>query len=592
MIKYTEYDVIVIGSGGAGLRAAIGAAQTGATTLMLTRGRANRSGATLLAGANISADLSCDGATLHKLGLRDRGATDTPEAWMEDILHEGFYLNNQSMVLQYVETAGERLKELLDMGVKILGVEGDREVSLQGSDILDKLYAKAISLGVTVMENMVFSDLVARDGCICGAVCLEVMEGTLMFFPAKAVIVATGGSHNIFSFNSGSTDLCGEGQASALRAGAELVDMEIISFCPTVITHPQIYKGNILPYIFFSIGFGEITNKYGKPFISRYLSAKAERLATDTEWNKMLLSYAMQREIGEGRANLDNGLYFFLNGAPDIMDELYAELPSLRTGIYSDIMKIFQSGSAVTVCPSAHYFEGGIRVDQNMSTGIRGLFAAGECAGGMFGANRVCAATTEMLVGGAVAGASAGEYVKSASIIPPQDIALRELEAELLLPLRTAGGESANRIAEATKSLRNTVNNSLSVIRDEETLSLALDNISNAAKLLPNSIAFSNKERAYNMEWIQYLQYRNMLLTARATLKSALLRKESRGVHYRSDHPYTDNDHYLKNIIVENACLSTRMQDVAFTFSKPREGIADYMDYIETVVERLEANER
>ena len=137
------YDVIVVGSGGGGLRAAIGAAENGARTLVICRGKANRSGATLLAGANISADIACDGATLDRLGISSRLADDTPEKWFADIVKEGFYLNNQEMLTLFVETAGSRLTEMTEWGLTIRGMEGEREVSVFGYDILDVLYKKA-----------------------------------------------------------------------------------------------------------------------------------------------------------------------------------------------------------------------------------------------------------------------------------------------------------------------------------------------------------------------------------------------------------------------------------------------------------------
>lgn len=130
--------------------------------------------------------------------------------------------------------------------------------------------------------------------------CLTLATGEIQIINAKAVVLATGGAHNLFVSNSGSTDLCGEGQAAAWRAGAELIDMEMISFCPTVTRYPTMYRGNILPYIFITTGYGSLLNKFGKTFTNRYLPPKVEQLALESEWNKMLLSYAVQSEILAG----------------------------------------------------------------------------------------------------------------------------------------------------------------------------------------------------------------------------------------------------------------------------------------------------
>ena len=213
----TAYDVVVVGAGGGGLRAAIGAAERGAKTLVVCRGKANRSGATLLAGANISADIACDGATLSRLNISHGKKDDTLDDWFYDVVREGFYLNNQDLVQLFVETAGQRLEELVNWGMEIRGMEGEREVSVFGSDILDALYGRARALGVEFLPDTLFPDLALRDGQVCGAVCLTLATGEIQIINAKAVVLATGGAHNLFASNSGSTDLCGEGQAAAWR---------------------------------------------------------------------------------------------------------------------------------------------------------------------------------------------------------------------------------------------------------------------------------------------------------------------------------------------------------------------------------------
>lgn len=579
------YDVVVVGSGGGGLRAAIGAAENGAKTLVICRGKANRSGATLLAGANISADIACDGATLHRLGISSKKADDTPDAWFSDILKEGFYLNNQNLLELFVETAGSRLTELKEWGLKIQGMEGDREVSVFGSDILDVLYKKAGELGVTFLQDTMFTDLIVKDGQVCGVVCVDLGEGEIFAVPAKAVILCTGGAHNIFPENSGSTDLCGEGQAAALRAGAELVDMEMISFCPTVTRYPLMYKGNILPYIFISTGYGVLLNKYGKTFTQRYLSPKVERLALDTEWNKMLLSYAIQSEILAGRGAAAGGVYFSLPQEPaEVMDELYLDLPPLKKGIYADIMKIFEAGRSITVQPSAHYFEGGIRIAPDMSTCVPGLYAAGECSGGMFGANRVSAATTEMLVEGAKAGASAAAFAAGSDRIPAAGSDLSGIEEELLRPFDRRGGENPGALKERLHALTAA---SLPVIRCRETLNEALAGLKELETAL-GAASLQDRERAYNRQWREYMELRNMIPCARAVVTSALLRKESRGVHIRSDHFVTDNRNCLYNVVLFGTDLKERLAPAVMTRERPEDCCQSYPDYIEKVVETME----
>ncbi len=584
----TAYDVVVVGSGGGGLRAAIGAAQAGARTLVVCRGKANRSGATLLAGANISADIACDGATLSRLGISHSNKDDTPDTWFRDVVREGFYLNNQDLVRLFVDTAGDRLEELLQWGLTVRGMEGEREVSVFGSDILDALYGRAKTLGVEFLPDTLFTDLLQKDGQVTGVVCVDLASGALKAIPAGAVVLCTGGAHNLFSENSGSTDLCGEGQAAAFRAGAELVDMEMISFCPTVTRFPTMYKGNILPYIFITTGYGSLLNKYGKTFTHRYLSPKVEQLALDSEWNKMLLSYAIQSEILSGRGAKDGGVYFSLPSHPaEIMEELYRDLPPLTTGIYADIMKIFAAGRSLTVQPAAHYFEGGIRVAPDMSTALPGLFAAGECAGGLFGANRVSAATTEMLVEGAAAGRSAAAFAQGAAAPVVDSAALDQLEEELLRPFGRTGGPAPH---ELKRRLHEITGSSLTVIRREEELKKALAGLKELEAQLP-LVSFTDRNRTYNRQWREYLELRNMLPCAWAITRSALLRRESRGVHVRSDCPQTDNSRCLYNIVLSHRGGVETLVPAVLTHTKPRDGVWRYTEYIEQVVEELDGEE-
>lgn len=578
------YDVVVVGSGGGGLRAAISAAERGCRTLIIAKGKVNRSGSTLLAGANLSADIACDGGSLSEMGISDDNKDDTKEKFFQDIIHEGFYLGNQDMVRLFADGAPDRIRELMNWGMEVLGTEGDRGISVFGSAILDALFRRCNELGVEYVQDHQFTDVVVENGETRGCLCVDLLSGSIRYFPAKAVVLATGGSHGIFPDNSGPTDCAGEGPAAALRAGAELIDMEMISFCPSVILHPQMYKGNILPYILNTTGYGTYLNKFGKTFTHRHLSREAEALALDSEWNKMLLSYALQKEINSRRGNQHGGVYFTLPLLPhELKEELYRDLPSLNTGIYHDIMDIFLSDHAVTVAPFAHYFEGGIRVDTSMSTGVPGLFAAGECTGGMFGANRVSAATTEMLIEGNIAGKSAATYAAAAPQRNADAALLSRMEQELLIPFGTHGGSSP---VEIRAQLHRATKSSLMVLRNAEKLAQASREVDELRAELPRA-SLSSSDRRYNREWMEYLQLRSGLTTAAAILKAAGLRKESRGVHVREDFLYTDDIHYLKNLVIAGETLDTRWVAPVHTAYRPEPVCKDYMLYTEDVIKKL-----
>ena len=582
--KCAPFDVVVIGSGGGGLRAAISAAEGGANTLIVAKGKINRSGSTLLAGANLSADIACDGHSLHEMGLSDWNQDDSKEKFFADVCHEGFYLGNQKLIHKFVDGAPDRIRELMGWGMEVLGTEGERGISVFGSAILDSLFRRVKELGISYVESHLFTDLVVEDGAVKGCTCVDLLTGEIKYFPAKAVVIATGGSHGIFRNNSGPTDCYGEGPAAALRAGAELIDMEMISFCPSVILHPAMYKGNILPYIMNTTGYGTYVNKFGKPFTQRHLTAEVEALALDTEWNKMLLSYALQKEINSQRCNRFGGVYYTLPLSPEeLKEELYHDLPNLSKGMYHDIMEIFLNNRCVTCAPFAHYFEGGIRIDEEMGTKLPGLFAAGECTGGMFGANRVSAATTEMLIEGNIAGASAASYAGKTDVDKASDKLLARMEEELLRPFANGGGASPVELREA---LHDATASSLTVLRNGKALEKGLQDVLSLQKELPG-VSLATKDRRYNKEWLEYLQLRNGLITAAATLTAASMRKESRGVHVREDYFYTDNENYLKNLVVKNCALDTEWVPPVHTDIHPEPVRKDYIPYVEDVIAKL-----
>lgn len=263
---------------------------------------------------------------------------------------------------------------------------------------------------------------------------------------------------------------------------------------------------------------------------------------------------------------------------------MYAEIPQLKRGIYAEMMGILESGGALVVQPAAHYFEGGVHVRSDMSTALPGLFAAGECAGGLFGANRVSAATTEMLVEGAVAGVTAACFAKDAPSGGELDQGCAaHVEEELLAPFgRTDGPDPVALVG----ALRETTGGAIGVIRNGIALDRASRGLADIAEALGRS-SLSSMERRYNQQWRSYMELRAMLPCAQAIVASSMERQESRGVFVRSDCPNTDNEFCLFNVLV-TPDGSTLRKSVELVRAQPERGVWSYQDYIQKTVDEMD----
>jgi succinate dehydrogenase/fumarate reductase flavoprotein subunit len=571
-------DVLVVGSGGAGLRAAIEAAAAGCSTLVLSKGKVNRSGATLLAGANISADVECDGNSLYNMGFPEAGKDDSKDAWFEEIVHQGMFLNNQKMVETYVDDAPARVRELIDWGVKVYGLESERGISVSSRELLDVLMRKVAESGVECESDVEAVDLLLTAGRVSGVLGINVFTSDYVAYTAKAVILATGGWHSLYPFTSGSTDLTGDGHAMAYRAGAELVNMEMVTFCPNTVLAPRRYRGSIVPYILHTYGYGHLLNRKGEEFLDRYFDRELMDLALHTEWNKLLVSFAESKEI-EKEGTENGGLYFSMKHCPnEVFERVQQEIPGLKQS-YSEMMDRLESGYSVEVAPGAEYFEGGIKVNERYETTIPGLFAAGECTGGTFGSNRVSAATTQMLVQGFRAGKHAAEAAKRSDPVRANEVEAERLRESLEAPFESRGATTP---ASLRKEIGDMATKHMSLLRTEEGLRVVGGRVREIRDALRSDVALSSKTRVYNLEWLEYITLRNLVDVLEMSAGSAAIRTESRGVHYRDDYPYTDDDNWMKCITVarDGETMRFRFDPVVVTRTTPPLGRARYQEYI------------
>jgi succinate dehydrogenase/fumarate reductase flavoprotein subunit len=537
-----ETDVLVIGGGGAAFRAAIGAREKSARATMVSKGPLARSGATPMAGA----DFTLDGLSLSKLGFPGEPDKDNPETFFRDIVHQGFFLNNQKLLEQYVATAPECLKELLDWGMPVRKSE-ERAVYTTGIAMIDALHRQAQKTGVDLMEDVMILDLAVANRQVVGAVGLEIKTGRIIHFRAPAVVVATGGWHKAFWPNTGMRDLSGDGIALSHRAGADIGNMEFITFCCNIALTPPRWRGSLATYILTFLG-GELINSRGETFLDRYDPFVVQK-GWFMEWNKGFLSYASAREARSGYGSPLGGVWYRRGSIPweEYEQQALAVFPKWKykaldlTGL--DVL--LKENRGIEVGPVVEYFDGGIIVDEKLRTTLDGLFAAGECTLGPFGANRVCAATTEMLVHGRDAGRHAAEYAKGASI-GVSDTVFEELSEKAEKPLSREKGESP---AEIRRYIQQQAHRMLGPIRNTDELENFQKLLDETEGRLPGLAVYSS-QRAYNKGWLDILELKNIVHLLKAAVLGALYRKESRGVHFREEFPKTDNDQWLKETII------------------------------------------
>ncbi len=582
MTTKIETDVLVVGGGGAGFRAAIGAREKGADVLLLSKGPLGRCGATPMAGA----DFTLDGRSMSQMeGLRG-DPNDSPEKVFNDIVTQGCFLNNQKLVERYIRMAPQCLKELIEWGIQIK-LSDERMIFTTGTGIMDALLKKARSVGVDLLQDVFLLDLVTREGRVTGAVGLDARSGEFVQFRCKAVVMATGGWHKAFWPNTGMRDLSGEGIAMAHRAGADLGNMEFITFCCNVFLHPPIWKGSIAPYIMGLVAGGKLTNSLGEEFLNKY-DPIVVKIGSSTEWNKSFISYASMKEVRDGKGLPNGGINYGRGDVPWETVELVASMAfpkwKYKALDLSEWGRKLKENEPVEVGPAVEYFEGGIVVNERFETALQGLFAAGECALGTFGANRVFAAITEMLVQGADAGANAGEYARKARIAESDEEAIKMLQERAEAPLLRPRGLDPPKVR---RRVQEAAHKHMGPVRNKEEIESFINLLISVEKDEIPRLSTASKSRTYNKGWIDALELVNITELLKISARSALFRTESRGVHYREDYPNVDNDNWLRESIVkrESNGLEVIGRPVTVTTMTPPTGVTPYLEFIRKMME-------
>jgi succinate dehydrogenase/fumarate reductase flavoprotein subunit len=571
-----ETDVLVVGGGGAGFRAAIGARERGARALLVSKGPLARSGASPMAGA----DLTCHGQGMHAAGFPG-DPNDSPEKFFSDVVHHGCCLNDQRLTELYIEGGPQRMLEMVNWGLRADSTD-QRAVYTTGTHIMDVLLKQAKRVGVGFLEDVAVLDLVrGAGGAIVGALALDIRRGRLILVRCKAVVLASGGWHKAYTPVTGSRELTGDGVAMAVRAGADCADMEFVTFACHIPYWPLDLRGSITGYYLAFLG-GILVNGAGERIFAKYDPWMVER-AGHTEWNKCFYSHISALEIRAGKTSPHGGVLYQVGDEPfDVFEaRVMGSLPgwTFKGTDVSVIRDKLRSGEGLEVGPGAEYFEGGVAADERYATSVPGLFAAGECAASVFGANRVAAATMEMLTTGAIAGRSAGDHAGQTVLgLVPSD-RLDALTDRALRPLRRPGRAPASALRER---LQNAAQQMLGAVRHGAELERLLRLLGDIERDELPQLGAASPDPVYNKGWLEALEVENMVTVLTVSARAALERTESRGVHYREDAPDTDNDRWLRQLVLRQVDgeLALRTRPVTVTSITPPAGSRPYIDYL------------
>jgi succinate dehydrogenase / fumarate reductase flavoprotein subunit len=565
-----NYDVLIIGAGGAGLRAAVEAREAGLRVAIICKslfGKAH----TVMAEGGAAASM---------------GNVNDKDSWMvhfRDTMRGGKFLNHYRMAELHAKESPDRIWELETWGAlfdrtkegKIsqrnfggheyprLAHVGDRT----GLELIRTMQQRIVALQqkdgretgdmeshIKVFAELTITDILKENGKISGAYGYWRESGTEVLFEAPAVVIATGGVGKTFKITSNSWEGTGDGHALALKAGANLVDMEFLQFHPTGMVWPPSVRGILVTESVRGEG-GVLTNNIGERFMFKYIpdvfkdkyadnEAEADRWYLDQDNNRRPpellprdeVARAINSEVKAGRGTEHGGV--FLDVSKRIpADVIKKRLPSMWHQFY-ELAGVDITKEAMEVGPTCHYVMGGVEVepDNAAAVGVPGLFAAGEVAGGMHGSNRLGGnSLSDLLVFGRRAGMGAVEYVKNNGANPVSDASVKTAAARIEAPFSREGGENSYSLH---AELQEVTHNLVGIIRTGAEIEEAIEKIADIRKRSAN-VSVSGG-RKFNPGFHLAFDLDNMLLVAESTAKSALRREESRGGHTRDDFPGMD----------------------------------------------------
>ena len=554
--------MLIIGGGGAAVRAAIAADEAGAEVAMLVKGQVAHSGLTAMACPSYQAALAAE------------EPEDNTDVAFADVTKEGRYLGDENLIKVLVEEATARALEMQSYGVKLTKTEDGRifQVMHPGQSFARNLVIRGCGYGMMVglrrellrrpsiqtFEDFVATRLLMDGERIAGAVAMNLRTAEMVVFEARAVVMATGGYEEVMEFTDTEPGASGDGTALALHAGAEMVDLEMMLFYPTCLVWPDEVEGTLVQYEGL-MGPRYLAGKMVNGLGDEFLPQIEERYVLPV---RDIMMKAMFKEIDEGRGTPHGGVYIDLRKSPRSRDEIFSMLHTLDSLPYQELrdLGVDIMSEPIEVKPGTHYCLGGIRINERTESNVPGLYAAGEVAGNIHGANRTSGnALAETQVFGARAGQYAAEYVTGTSQ-PTVDGTAVALE---IGRLRTFLEDRPDAIRPITirKQLKSVMQEHMAHRRNEAGMTKCLRTIQRLRdEDLPRMRAQSNPP--YVLEWQDALEVGNMLDVAEAAVRSALLRTESRGHHFRSDYPDVDEE-WLRHTILRKTADGALTLDTA-----------------------------
>jgi succinate dehydrogenase / fumarate reductase flavoprotein subunit len=573
-----SHDVLVVGAGGAGLRAAIEAADAGVRVGLVCKSLLGKAH-TVMAEGGVAAALA---------NVDDR---DNWKVHFADTMRGGQYMNNWRMAELHAKQAPDRVRELEAWGAVFdrtsdgrilqrnfgghkyprLAHVGDRT----GLEMIRTLQDHAIHLGIDVHMECTVIELFRDGGRIAGALAYDRERGRFRLFEAKAIVLATGGIGRAFHITSNSWEYTGDGQSLAYRAGAALQDMEFVQFHPTGMVWPPSVRGILVTEGVRGEG-GILVNREGKRFMFDDIPENYRSQTADNEeegWRYVQgdknarrppelltrdhVARCIMREVREGRGSPHGGVFLDISWIkaklPNAPEHIRKKLPSMYHQ-FKQLADIDITTEPMEVGPTTHYVMGGISVDGDtqMST-VPGLFAAGESAAGLHGANRLGGnSLSDLLVFGKLAGEHAAKYASSAPASTIPEEAADSAAQKALEPFeRDSQGPSTEGAYQVQHALQEMMQTLVGIVRREDEMRQALEGLDALRSRAARVSVPGNRE--YNPGWHTALDLQNLLTVAEAVTRSAIERKESRGGHFRDDYPEKNNDYAGFNIVVRRA---------------------------------------